>query len=115
MNTKKMFCFCIVFSVMTSILTLQAAAQNQPPSVGNVTVSADTLAHIVTIRYKLSDPESDPLRMTLGISNDSGRTFLVPDDSLQGDRGFPVSGGQQKEIRWYYVPATRSADRISVS
>ncbi|MBL0173758.1 MAG: M28 family peptidase [Ignavibacteria bacterium] len=110
MTSPRIFrCRAILIAALVMFLALQASAQNRAPVVGNVTVAADTLAHIVTIRYDVSDAESDALRVTVGISQDSGRTFLVPVDSLQGDAGYPVSSGLQKEIRWYYVPGTIGA------
>ncbi len=56
----------------------------------------------VKITYNLSDAESDPCRISLRISNDSGKTFLFPSDSLSGDIGYPVTPGTNKQIYWYY-------------
>jgi hypothetical protein len=69
-----------------------------------VRATLNTQARIVTVTYDLSDAEQDTVRVFFRASNDSGRTFLVPVDSLQGDVGYPVRSGVQKQIRWYYPP-----------
>ena len=92
--------------LVTALLYCPAFAQqpNQAPVVSNVHATLNSQSRIVTVTYDLFDAEQDTMRIFFRASNDSGRTFLVPVDSLQGDVGYPVRSGVQKQIRWYYRP-----------
>lgn len=57
----------------------------------------------VKVTYTLSDAENNPCRISLRISNDSGKTFLYPADSTSGDIGYPVQPGNNKQLYWYYT------------
>jgi len=56
----------------------------------------------VRVTYNLIDAESNPCKISLRISNDSGKTYLYPADSLSGDVGYPVITGNNKQAYWYY-------------
>lgn len=88
---------------------------NAKPVVSNIQTTNMPSIHAVKITYDLSDAESDPMRVTLRISNDSGKTYLFPCDSVTGDIGYPVSPGNQKQIFWYYstTPAVLKAKIIA--
>jgi hypothetical protein len=90
--------------MLTALPCLSAFARqtNQAPVVSNVHATLNSQARIVTVTYDLSDAEQDTMRVFFRASNDSGKTFLVPVDSLHGDVGYPVRSGVQKQIRWYY-------------
>src|SRR5690349_17277263 len=57
----------------------------------------------VRVTYNLSDAENNPCKISLRISNDSGKTFLYSADSLSGDVGYPVTSGNNKQAYWYYT------------
>ncbi len=69
----------------------------------------------VRVTYNLIDAESNPCKISLRISNDSGKTFLYPSDSLSGDLGYPVTTGNNKQAYWYYttLPAGFKAKLIA--
>ena len=77
--------------------------QNSIPVVSNIQTTLMPLINAVKITYDLYDADSDPMRVTLRISNDSGKTFLYPCDSVTGDVGYPVYSGYQKQIYWYFT------------
>lgn len=81
-----------------------AHGQNAPPQVSNVVAVADTVNRIVTITYDVADAENDDLQIDFRVSADSGSTYLFPADSVEGDIGFPVQPGNQKQIAWHYDP-----------
>jgi hypothetical protein len=76
--------------------------EDSVPRVSNVQAAIIDSINAVRITYDLFDAESDPMKVTLRISDDSGKTYLYPCDSVSGDVGYPVNSGNQKEIYWYY-------------
>ncbi|MCB9232073.1 MAG: M28 family peptidase [Bacteroidia bacterium] len=84
----------------------QANAQNLVPAITNVLATADTANHRIDVTFDLADPESDPMEVWLQASADSGKSWIVPVDSVQGDAGMSISSGTGKMISWYYDPAT---------
>lgn len=79
-------------------------SQNQRPEVSNVSLEVDTANHAVLFTFDLADAEGDDLEVQLRVSNDEGLTFLNPVDSLEGDVGYPITAGSQKQITWHYNP-----------
>jgi hypothetical protein len=101
-NRKKLF---FLFIMLFPILFFSDYPENEDskPSISNVQITVIQSIQAVKITYDLFDAESDPMKVTLRISNDSGKTYLYPCDSLSGDFGYPVYSGIQKEIYWYYT------------
>jgi hypothetical protein len=92
--------------MLAILITFSAFSQNQPPRVSNVSATVDKPAHTLTVTYDLADPENDNMDVSMAISNDSGRTFLIKPAGLTGDVGFPVMAGMAKRITWIYDEAT---------
>ena len=92
-----------LFSLLL-LLVQVGLCQNQRPEVTNVVVMVDSLNQQVVFTFDLADAEGDDLDVQLRISDDEGQTFLVPVDSLDGDVGFPVQPGMQKQIIWHFDP-----------
>lgn len=90
------FCICL--------LTHFACGQNQRPEVSNISVEVDTANQTVLFTFDLEDAENDELEVQLRVSADDGLTFLVSVDSLEGDVGYPVTPGSQKQVTWHYDP-----------
>lgn len=86
------------------MLAFYGYSQNQKPTVSNTSVVVDTTAQTVLFTFDLADTEGDELDVQLRISADDGLTFLIPVDSLEGDVGYPVSIGTEKQILWHYEP-----------
>ena len=80
------------------------SAQNSLPEITAIEVDTDTLNNQVVFTFDLYDAENDTLEVDLRISADGGTTFLFPADSLEGDVGYPVLQGNQKQIIWHYDP-----------
>jgi len=83
--------------------TNESGIPNSTPIISNLQITVVQSIQAVKFTYDLYDPESDPMKITLRISIDSGRTYLYPCDSVSGDVGYPVYSGNQKEIFWYYT------------
>ncbi|MBI5402878.1 MAG: M28 family peptidase [Ignavibacteriae bacterium] len=76
--------------------------KNSIPAVSNIQTTLMSSINAVKITYNLYDADSDPMRITLRLSSDSGKTYLFPCDSVTGDVGYPVYSGNQKQIFWFY-------------
>ncbi|NQU67408.1 MAG: M28 family peptidase [Candidatus Marinimicrobia bacterium] len=87
-------------------------AQNTPPEISNISPVVDIQNDVVIINYDLLDTEGDPMSVTLKISNDDGQTYVFPADLLEGDVGYPVLSGNQKQILWYYPPSAIDSSNI---
>ncbi len=92
----------ICIFLISFLITQTIIAQNQPPSITNLRVAADTLNQRVVFTYDLSDLEEDSLDVFLRVSGDGGQTFIVNTDSVSGDVGYPILPGLNKELTWYY-------------
>lgn len=87
----------IVFASLPFICTL--FAQNQPPVISNLVVSADWPNNNLTLTYDVADEEGDPLEITLSFSADGGKTYsLTAQVPASGDVGFPVAPGAGRSI-----------------
>ncbi len=75
-------------------------AQNQTPVISNLTASANWNTNTLTLTYDVADAENDPLEISVGFSNNGGKTYeltgLLPQPS--GDTGFPVMPGSGRVI-----------------
>ncbi len=83
--------------------TKESDTPDSKPIVSNVQITVMQSVQTVKITYDLFDAESDPMKVSLRISSDSGKTYLYPCDSVSGDIGYPVYSGSQKQIFWYYT------------
>lgn len=92
--------------ILTCIISFcSISAQNIPPQISDIKTEPDISFNLIKIRYTLTDPDNSSISISLKLSNDSGKTFLCPYDSLKGDAGYPVSPGS-REIILYYNPKT---------
>lgn len=82
--------------------SLNAPGVNALPVINITNTEILTSINTLRITYSLSDAENNPCRITLKISNDSGKTFLYPADSLSGDIGYPVTPGSSRQVYWYF-------------
>lgn len=80
--------------------SLPIFAQNQVPQITQLSASYDVPNNQVIIKYNLADIENDSIEVTMQVSDDLGRSFLVETIDISGDMGFPVFSGENKEIRW---------------
>ncbi|HMQ78129.1 MAG TPA: M28 family peptidase [Ignavibacteria bacterium] len=106
---KYIILFNIVFLVGFFIRPQNSSNENIISGVNNVPVINITGTELISsinavkITYTLSDAENNPCRISLRISNDSGKSFLFPADSTSGDIGYPVLPGNNKQLYWYYT------------
>lgn len=89
------------FPLLALLLSGNAlSAQNQPPVISNMLVSADWTTNTLSILYDVADAENDPLEISVGFSDDGGKSYsltgMLPQPS--GDAGFPVSAGAGRSI-----------------
>lgn len=86
----------------TLALLLAAApifAQNQPPTIQNLSAIVNWPTNTLTIQYDALDPEGDPLDISLEISNNGGKTYLLTSVvPVTGHIGFPVAPGTDRTI-----------------
>lgn len=75
-------------------------AQNQAPVISNLFASADWNTNTLTLTYDIADAENDPLEISVGFSDDQGKTYdltgLLPQPA--GDVGFPVMPGAGRTV-----------------
>jgi len=106
---KYIILFCVLFLLGFFIRPENSGNENIISGVNNVPVINITGTELISqnnavkITYNLSDAENNPCRISLRISNDSGKTFLYPADSTSGDIGYPVQPGNNKQLYWYYT------------
>lgn len=88
--------------LLLSLLTLGAltTAQAALPVVSNVNSTQRSGTKLVDITYDVADDDSDPLKVRVEISSDSGANYSVPAFSLTGDIGDNVTPGTGKAIVW---------------
>src|SRR5436190_2212274 len=86
--------------VLACLLNLQIGLFAGPPTVTNVVALQRTGTKLVDIRYDLSDPEGDLVKVRIEVSNDGGKTYSVPANSLTGDIGGGIIPGTNKLIVW---------------
>ena len=78
--------------------------QNGAPEIANLSITTDSADHLI-ITYDLTDAENDQVEITLRVSEDGGKTFLINTDNSTGDIGFPISPGTEKRIVWNHGTA----------
>lgn len=104
--------FAICCSLFVHISFCRVWSQNNPPEVNNVSVVVDAQNSVVLINYDLFDSEQEAMFVTLKISSDDGQTYIFPVDSVDGDVGYPILSGLNKQILWYYNPETVNSSDI---
>lgn len=87
----------------TFALSLLAAApilaQNHPPTIQNLTATVNWPTNTLTIQFDALDAENDALDISLGISNNGGKTYLLASTvPASGHIGFPVAPGTDRTI-----------------
>ena len=91
-----------VFLLLTVVLWsgTSSSAQNQAPVISNLFASANWTTNTLTLTYDVTDAENDPLEISVGFSDDHGKTYnltgLLPQPS--GDVGFPVTPGAGRTL-----------------
>jgi hypothetical protein len=86
--------------LLASTLIIQIAAFAGPPTVTNVVAGQRIGTKLVDIHYDVSDPDGDLVKVRIEISNDGGKTYSVPANSLTGDIGAGIAPGTNKLIVW---------------
>lgn len=76
------------------------SAQNEAPVVSDLSASVNWQENVINITYDIIDNESDPLEITVKISDNNGKTFLHSTTNLNGDLGYPIQAGKGKLITW---------------
>ncbi|MBD0256302.1 MAG: M28 family peptidase [Cytophagales bacterium] len=99
-----------LLGVLLTLLSTPGTAQNRPPAIENLSCQLVPASGKVVIRYDLADKEEKKAKITLKISDDAGKTFLVNTEAAAGDLGFPVAAGRSKKIVWPY-PGKRDSLR----
>ncbi len=81
------------------LLTHLASAQNQPPTIQNLSATVNWPTNTLTIQYDALDAEGDPLDISLEVSNNGGKTYLLTSTvPASGHIGFPVAPGTDRII-----------------
>ncbi len=115
MNNRKKLSF--LFAAILPLLFFAGGPEieDSRPIVSNIQIAIIDTINAVKITYDLFDAEAHAMKIALRISNDSGKTYLFPCDSVTGDVGWPVYSGNQKQIYWYYpLPPVQSPLRAKV-
>ncbi|MBK6931103.1 MAG: M28 family peptidase [Saprospirales bacterium] len=74
-------------------------AQNGAPVLQNLSADVDWNTQTLTLQYDISDPENDPLEISVYFSADGGKTYsLTGQAPLSGDVGFPVLPGAGRTV-----------------
>jgi len=78
----------------------ELAWANSAPEVTDVVAEQRETSMIVDVTYDLYDADSDPMTVTLWLSEDGGATFPIECATTAGDVGDGISGGTGKHIEW---------------
>jgi formylglycine-generating enzyme required for sulfatase activity len=81
MKPNALFAAIVFTACASAVLPLHAA----DPVVANVVSAQRAGTKLVDITFDVSDADSDPLTISVEISDDSGTTFAVPVTALSGD------------------------------
>lgn len=74
-------------------------AQNQPPVLSNLTATVDWNFNSLTLQYDVSDPENDPLEISVFLSDNGGKSYNISNlITPSGDIGYPVTPGTGRTI-----------------
>jgi formylglycine-generating enzyme required for sulfatase activity len=90
----------VTLHVLLLSLAAAQALQAGSPLITNVVAGQRAGTKLVDIRYDALDPDNDPLKVRIEISNNGGRTFDVPALSVSGDVGANTAPGTNKLIVW---------------
>ena len=89
----------VFFTACTLLFFNYLPAQNQPPVLSNLTATVDWNFNTLTLQYDVSDPENDPLEVTVFLSDNGGKSYdLTSLITASGDVGFPVTPGASRSI-----------------
>lgn len=91
---------CVLICSVILILTNFAFSQNNPPVIDTVKVAQQDESFLVDIYYDVSDSDDDSLVIYIHISEDSGKTYTVPANTLSGDFGYRIYPGLDRHIIW---------------
>ena len=81
------------------LLTHLLSSQNQPPTIQNLTATVNWATNTLSIQFDALDAEGDALDISLGISNNGGKTYLLSSTvPASGHIGFPVAPGTDRII-----------------
>ncbi len=70
------------------------------PVVSNAHAQQREGTRLVDITYVLEDPDGDAMTVSVLISSDGGKTFVVPAKTFSGDIGPGIISGKDKHIVW---------------
>ncbi len=92
---KRHFCQNLIFLLLPASMP----AQNGAPVTEHFTAAVDWPSNTLTLHYDVSDPENDPLEVSVEFSNTGGKTYdLTSQVPVSGDVGFPVLPGNGRTI-----------------
>ncbi|HEX9973236.1 MAG TPA: SUMF1/EgtB/PvdO family nonheme iron enzyme [bacterium] len=99
---RKKYSLGILLSIL--LIITSGFAQNYNPVIDTVHVAQVAGTFLVDIRYTVSDTvsggDNDTLIVYCHVSNDSGKTFVVPARTFTGEYGFNIQPGINKHITW---------------
>ena len=90
--------------MLVLILLLHAVigySQNQAPVISGLYAWADVSNNVLHVYYHVSDNEGEDVEIFLGVSSND-TVFSVNTSGANGDIGYPVAAGTDKEIIWNY-------------
>jgi hypothetical protein len=102
-----------ILTLLITLLSIQAFAQNQAPVVSNLTVTVNDTLGIMYINFDVSDVENDTLEIILNINGDPGSGIQYNVSGATGNIGYPQFVGSNKQIEFYFDTLIAS-DRIRV-
>ncbi len=79
-----------------------AFSQNAIPTISNLSVSFDDAGKQITLTFDLADSESNNIEVNVAFSDNYGETFFAEMLNIQGDVGFPITPGSNKQITFNY-------------
>jgi len=77
-------------------------SQNSPPVISSISVSFDDVNKQITVNFDVSDNESDNIEINVFLSDNYGETFLAEMTNVQGDAGYPIAPGSNKQVTFNY-------------
>lgn len=90
------FICCLLFPA----LPFGGLAQNQAPVLQNLSAEIDWTSQTLIVHFDATDAENDPLDISIGLSNDGGKTYtLTASVAATGDIGYPVTPGVGRSIQ----------------
>jgi Peptidase family M28/Secretion system C-terminal sorting domain len=89
--------YTLLLLLLTSLL-LQA--QNQYPSISNLSLDFNQDSKVLSIQYDLFDAEGEDMEVRFLVSNNNGESFSIPTQNATGDVGSGITSGTGKSITW---------------